>query len=268
MRKLFSPGFLLICALAYLAVSVRAMYSEESLGANSEPRYGYEVINSFPHDPGAFTQGLVYHDGYLYEGTGLHGSSSLRKVRLEDGSIAKEVDLPRRFFGEGIAIYGDKIIQLTWQEQQGFVYDRESFALVDNFSYHTEGWGITTDGEYLIMSDGTPVLTYLDPTTFRPVRKITVRSLEGPVARLNELEYIKGEIWANVWMTDLIVRIDPSTGHVTGWIDLAGLLDPAHRQSRNVDVLNGIAYDQDRDRLFVTGKLWPRVYEIRLIPHR
>lgn len=266
MRRIVNTGVLLICTLAYMAFPSRAMYGQEIFIATSEARYGYEVVNSFPHDPGAFTQGLVYHGGYLYEGTGLHGSSSLRKVRLEDGAVLKQVDLPRQFFGEGIAIFGNRIVQLTWREHQGFVYDKDTFQLIGRFTYPTEGWGITTDGKHLIMSDGSSTLTFLDPATYSPVNKVTVRSARGPVTLLNELEYINGEIWANVWLTDFVVRIDPGTGRVLGWVDLTGLLDPTHKGGRNVDVLNGIAYDPQGYRIFVTGKLWPRVYEIRVVP--
>ncbi|NLZ44530.1 MAG: glutaminyl-peptide cyclotransferase [Clostridia bacterium] len=230
-----------------------------------EEYYTYVVINQFPHDPQAFTQGFLYSNGYFYEGTGLYGRSSLRKVKLETGEVIKERELTENLFGEGIALYKNKIIQLTWRENLGLVYDRESFAVLEVFSYPTEGWGLAYDGKHLIMSDGSSTLTFLDPETFAPVRRIQVTSSRGPVENLNELEYIKGEIYANVWLTDYIVRIDPQTGRVTGWIDLSSLL-PRETVRGVVDVLNGIAYDHEQDRLFVTGKLWPFIFEIRLVP--
>lgn len=237
------------------------------LATNSEviPVYTYEIVNVYPHDRNAFTQGLVFQDGILYEGTGLHGRSTLRKVELETGRVLQLGALPAQFFGEGVTVYGDEIIQLTWQSNVGFVYDKDSFELLQTFNYPTEGWGITHDGERLIMSDGTATLHFLEPETFEEINRIQVRDNAGPVVRLNELEYIRGEIYANVWQTDRIARIDPLTGQVTGWIDLAGLLS-AQDRSQPVDVLNGIAYDAENDRLFVTGKLWPKLFEIELLP--
>lgn len=228
------------------------------------PRYTYEVVNTYPHDANAFTQGLVFDGETLYEGTGLNGRSSLREVDLESGSVLRQVDLPQQYFGEGITVWDDQIVQLTWQSGQGFVYDKESFELQGSFNYATEGWGITEDGRRLIMSDGTATLYFWNPENFQPVDEIDVYDLDGPVYRLNELEYVKGEILANVWQTDLIAQIDPVTGQVLGWIDLTGLLAPADRAG--ADVLNGIAYQEASDRLFVTGKLWPKLFEIRLIP--
>jgi glutamine cyclotransferase len=223
------------------------------------------VVNEYPHDPQAFTQGLVFEDGYLYEGTGLYGFSSLRRVELETGEVLEMVGLPSDYFGEGITIYdGNKIAQLTWREQVGFIYDKVDFGLLDRFTYATEGWGLTYDGSRLIMSDGTSTLHYLDPATLEEINTVEVIDAGGPVARLNELEYIKGEIYANVWSTDRIAIIDPTTGRVTAWIDLQGLLSP--EEAEEADVLNGIAYDADADRLFVTGKLWPSVFEIELVP--
>lgn len=226
--------------------------------------YTYKVVNSFLHDTKAFTQGFVFCDGFFYEGTGLYGQSSLRQVIPEDGTVIKEIKLTENLFGEGITVYNGKIIQLTWQENLGLVYDQQSFEVIRVFSYHGEGWGLTHDGEHLIMSDGTAELRFLDPDTFEEVRRLEVISNKGPITNLNELEFIKGEIFANIWLTDQIVRIHPQTGRVTGWIDLTGLLDPVSTD-RRVDVLNGIAYDQERERIFVTGKLWPRVFEIDLI---
>lgn len=230
-----------------------------------ELHYSYRIIDSFPHDPQAFTQGLVYYNGYLYEGTGLYGSSSLRQVSLEEGLVLRQKNLPAEYFGEGITIADDRIIQLTWQENTGFVYDAVSFDLIDRFSYDTEGWGLTYDGHYLIMSDGTSQLTYLDPMDYQPVKYMSVVSNEGPVENLNELEFINGVIYANVWLTDKIVMIDSDDGNVIGWINMEGLLNEEEKQAYSVDVLNGIAYDAKADRLLVTGKLWPQIYHIELI---
>ncbi|MBU7029747.1 MAG: glutaminyl-peptide cyclotransferase [Theionarchaea archaeon] len=227
--------------------------------------YTYKIINTYPHDPTAFTQGLVFDNSFIYEGTGLRGQSSLRKVDLETGTIIQAYELPPQFFGEGITIYENTIIQLTWQSHTGFVYDKETFELLKEFTYPTEGWGITHDGTKLIMSDGTSILHFLDPETFEKIGSINVYDTNGPVTRLNELEYINREIYANVWQTDYIVRIHSQTGQVTGRIDLEGLLTPEECNQR-VDVLNGIAYDAENGRLFVTGKWWPYLFEIELIP--
>jgi glutamine cyclotransferase len=206
----------------------------------------------------------VYEDGWLYEGTGLKGDSSLRKVELSSGNVVQVLDLPSELFGEGVTVFDDRIIQLTWHANVGFIYDKDTFELLEQFQYPTEGWGITHDGSHLIMSDGTATLYILDPERMVEIDTIQVHDGNGPVIRLNELEYVDGELLANVWQTDLIARIDPETGQVTGWIDLTGLLtldNPKHQ----VDVLNGIAYDTEGDRLFVTGKWWPRLYEIKLV---
>lgn len=227
--------------------------------------YTYKIINVYPHDPNAFTQGLVFDDGFLYEGTGLRGQSSLRKVDLETGNVLQIYELPHQFFGEGITIYENTIIQITWQSRTGFVYDKDTFELLREFTYPTEGWGITHDGAKLIMSDGTSMLHFLDPDTFEEIGSINVHDTDGPVTRLNELEYINGEIYANVWQTDYIVRIHPDTGYVTGWITLEGLLS-LKDHTQKVDVLNGIAYDAEHDRLFVTGKWWPHLFEIEIVP--
>jgi glutamine cyclotransferase len=229
------------------------------------PVMTYEVLNVFPHDPNAFTQGLVYHKGYLYESTGLYGQSSLRKVDLETGEVLKNVELPDQFFAEGLAIFDNKLIQLTWREGTGFIYDLEKFSLIDQFTYKTEGWGLTHDGERLILSDGTNNLYFLDPSSLEVTGSIEVTFMEKEIVRLNELEYIRGEIYANIWQTDTIVRIDPKTGDVLGWIDLQGIL-PEDLRTPETDVLNGIAFDPECGRLFITGKRWPRLYEIRLLP--
>ncbi|MDW8396036.1 MAG: glutaminyl-peptide cyclotransferase [Anaerolineae bacterium] len=227
--------------------------------------YTYQVIATYPHDPEAFTQGLLYADGVLFESTGLNGRSSLRRVQLETGTVLQRRDLEAQYFAEGLALVGDRLIQLTWQNRVGFVYDRTSFALLQTWSYSTEGWGLTYDGQHLIMSDGSSTLRFLDPQTFAEVRSVLVTDRGQPVERLNELEYVNGEVFANVWLTDWVVRIDPNDGRVVGWVDFSGLLSEADRQ-QPVDVLNGIAYDPQGDRLFVTGKLWPKLFEVRLIP--
>jgi glutamine cyclotransferase len=225
--------------------------------------YTYEVVNTYPHDPGAFTQGLLYLDGALFESTGLNGQSSLRKVDLKTGQVLKRVEMPAEYFAEGLAELDGKLFQLTWQNHKGFVYDLESFQLEKDFTYDGEGWGLTTDGHWLILSDGTDQIRFLDPVTFEVKKTIHVSGPGGPLVRLNELEYIKGEIYANIWQTDYVVRIDPATGNVIGAIDFTGLLAPQDRAA-DTDVLNGIAYDAKGDRLFITGKKWPKLFEVRL----
>lgn len=225
---------------------------------------GYRVVHVYPHDPEAFTQGLVYHDGVFYEGTGLNGRSSIRKVRIENGEVLQLHKVDAQYFGEGIAVVGDTLFELTWQSGIGFLYDRASFQRTGTFTYSGEGWGLTYDGSRLIMSDGTAVLRFLDPATRKVISRLQVRDGGTPVANLNELEYVKGEVFANVWQTDRVARISPKTGRVIGWIDLKGLLTP--RERAQDAVLNGIAYDATNDRLFVTGKLWPKVFEIRIVP--
>jgi len=223
--------------------------------------YGYQIVHVYPHDPKAFTQGLQYVDGVLYEGTGQHGQSSIRRVKLETGEVLQKRDLPAEHFGEGITVWKNDLIELTWQTHVAFVYDRTTFQPKKQFSYPGEGWGLTHDGTNLIMSDGTSELRVLDPVTFVEKRRIKVTAAgDMPLNNLNELEFVKGEILANVWMTDYVARIVPATGKVTGYIDLRGLLSPSERA--NADVLNGIAYDASHDRLFVTGKWWPKLFEI------
>lgn len=222
------------------------------------------MVRAYPHDRAAFTQGLAFdEEGALYESTGQRGQSSLRRVELSTGAVKQRHDLAPALFGEGITVFADRIIQLTWQAGRAFVYDKASFDLLHEFAYRTEGWGLTHDGRRLIMSDGTATLYFRRPDTFTETSRVTVRDHRGPVIRLNELEYVRGEILANIWQTDRVARIDPQTGHVIGWIELAGLLQPSDRH-QPVDVLNGIAYDPRTDRLFVTGKWWPRLFEITL----
>jgi glutamine cyclotransferase len=228
------------------------------------PSYGYEVVNTWPHDPQAFTQGLIYLKGILIESTGLNGKSSLRKVDLQTGHIRQELKLSSEFFAEGMTVLRDKIYQLTWQNQKGFVYDVETFARVAEFSYTGEGWGLTTDGESLILSDGTNKLRFVDPKTFEVIRTVAVLDHAGqPLTMLNELEYIHGEIFANVWQTPYVVRIDPATGKLLGVIDFSGLL-PRADYTTGTDVLNGVAFDPAGGRIFVTGKNWPKLFEVRL----
>lgn len=237
----------------------------DSKNPDTSRTYTYKVINIFPHDRNAFTQGLAFEDGVLYEGTGREGHSELRKIELETGNVLQTRKLPDEFFGEGITVYGDNIIQLTYLSKIGFVYKKDTFELLREFNYPTAGWGITNDGKHLIMSDGTLKLYFLDPKTFEQVRQIEVYDRGVSVWGLNELEYVEGQIYANVWPAERIARIAPDTGRVLGWIDMKGLLTQQDR-SRPVDVLNGIAYDKENGRLFVTGKFWPKLFEIKLIP--
>jgi len=225
----------------------------------------YEIVHVYPHDPSAFTQGLVYSEGHLYESTGLNGQSSLRMIDLATGRVLQRYNLPSEYFGEGLTDWGSYLVQLTWQNGTAFVYDRFSFSLRRSFHYEGEGWGLTHDETSLILSDGTPTLKFLNPESFREIKRISVHDRQGsPIRELNELEYIHGEIYANVWQTDRIVRISPRTGRVLGWIDLAGLVDQRELPDPGA-VLNGIAYDAKGDRLFVTGKLWPKLFEIKVI---
>jgi glutaminyl-peptide cyclotransferase len=229
------------------------------------PTESYRIVNVYPHDAAAFTQGLVFVNGMLYESTGLFGQSSLRMVDLATGHVLQQHDLPAKYFGEGLTDWQSQLIQLTWRSHLGFVYDTFSFRTLRTFTYPWEGWGFPHDSRHLILSDGTSVLHLLDPTTFKPVGKIQVTADGQPVLNLNELEYIHGEIYANIWETNRIARISPATGKVIAWIDLSGLRPPSVEQNGNA-VLNGIAYDSQHDRLYVTGKLWPNLYEIKLIP--
>ncbi len=246
----------------------------DSTASKDIPIYTFEIVNTYPHDPNGFTQGLVYHEGFLYEGTGQfpyytpghpsNGVSTLRKVDLETGEVLQSVQIDQQHFGEGIAILGDEIIQLTWLSRVGFIYDLETFQLKREFVYATEGWGIAHDGSRFVMSDGTASLYFRDSQSLNQIARSEVSDDRGLVWRLNELESVKGEIYANVWQTNLIARINVLTGSVVGWIDLTGLLSDSDRTNEPDAVLNGIAYDALNDRLFVTGKLWPSLFEIRL----
>jgi len=253
---------ILIVTVALVISSVILVLLNDSPVNTTPVSYTYEVVNRYPHDQNAFTQGLVIEQGVLYEGTGLWGNSTLRRVDLETGNVLQSHALSNEFFGEGITVFGDRIIQLTYQSRTGLVYDKHSFDLLQEFSYPTEGWGITTDGNQLIMGDGTATLYFLDPETFEKVGQVEVHDDE-PVTYINELEYIKGEVYANIWRTDKIAIIDPQTGQVTGWIDLTGIYNQENSDPNSV--LNGIAYDTEGDRLFVTGKLWSQLFEIKLI---
>ncbi|HZP05351.1 MAG TPA: glutaminyl-peptide cyclotransferase [Terracidiphilus sp.] len=225
----------------------------------------YQIVHTYPHDPQAYTQGLLYQDGHLYESTGLNGRSSLRMVDLDTGRTLQSVSVPSQYFAEGLAVWGSTLIQLTWQSHIAFVYDRFSFRLLRTLPYEGEGWGLTQDGKNLILSDGSATLRFLDPETFRVRRRIVVKDRGAPVSELNELEYVHREIYANIWHTDRIVRISPANGKVLGWIALAGILPDAQHTDPEA-VLNGIAYDAADDRLFVTGKLWPKIFEIKIVP--
>jgi glutaminyl-peptide cyclotransferase len=229
------------------------------------PRYSFRVVKAFPHDPTAFTQGLVFADGILYESTGLRGESRLRKVDLETGAVIQEVRVEDRYFAEGLALVGEELLQLTWQENLGFVHDKKTLKRLRTFTYPTEGWGLAFDGASLVMSDGSSRLFFLDQKTQKLLKSLQVVDGRVPVERLNELEFVRGELWANVWTTDRIARIDAKTGRVTGWIDLSGLLRPEARGPEG-DVLNGIAWDKAGDRIFVTGKKWPWLFQIEIVP--
>jgi len=268
--KGFILGFPLIilavgsCSTAPVSESSPSQITPSRTVPQPVPVYTYQVINTYPHDREAFTEGLVFDSGVLYEGTGLNGRSSLRKVELKTGKILQIYRLPEQYFGEGITVYKDTIIQLTWKSNTGLVYNKNSFALLHQFSYVGEGWGITNDGKRLVMSNGFSTLTFLDSETFAPISYIGVHESDTPIDNLNELEYVNGKIFANVWQTDKIAIIEPADGRVVGWVDLTGLLQ-TQSFSGQVDVLNGIAYDAQTDRLFVTGKFWPFLFEIKLV---
>lgn len=253
---------LLLCPLLFLAALAGHAGAQTRI-----PEYGYTVVHTYPHDGTAFTEGLFYLNGFLYEGTGISGRSSIRRVSLETGKTLQNRELPERYFGEGIVASGNRLIELTYTTQIGFIYDLNSFQLLGSFHYPGEGWSMTHDGERIIMDDGTPALRFWDPETLKEVGHITVTAEGQPVQNLNELEWVNGEIYANIWHTDRIARIDPASGKVIGWIDLTGLLPKADLLTGpdgEEQVLNGIAYDSQTDRLFVTGKFWPKLFEIRL----
>ena len=255
--------FLLLLALA----SCGAQQQTPPLAAPAPaPLYRVQVVNSFPHDTHAFTEGLFYEGGLLYESTGLEGQSFIRKERLETGEVLLQRDLSAAYFGEGIINWQGRLIQLTWQSQKGFIYNTADFKPTGEFAYRGEGWALTKNDKFIIMSDGTPELRFLNPTDLTEDHRISVTLNGQGLRNVNELEWIKGEIWANIWQTDVIVRIDPATGHVIGRIDASGLLSPADRAASRADVLNGIAYDAEKDRILVTGKNWPKIFEIKLVP--
>ncbi len=271
-RIVYKPGLLLFLVLFILvssACSTVLKTGDIVPGTTTELSqektfYTFRIVDVYPHQTDAFTQGLVFEDGVLYEGTGLQGKSSLRKVELETGRVLHRYDLPEAYFGEGITIYQDMIIQLTWKSGKGFIYNKNDFNLLSEFTYPTEGWGITHNGKTLFMSDGTSTIYFLDPLNLETTGSIEVHDDGVPVDRLNELEYINGRIYSNIWQTDRIAIINPEDGAVTGWIDLTGLLQ-TQDYSGPADVLNGIAYDKQGDRLFVTGKLWPYLFEIEMV---
>jgi glutamine cyclotransferase len=253
-------------AVAALTLALAAACSQVPAQARSGlPVYSYKVVATYPHDPQAFTQGLIFRGGFLYESTGLNGRSSVRKVELATGRVVHKADLPAEVFGEGMVDRGQQVVVLTWTNGVGFVLNLPDFDPAGTFRYPGEGWGLTRSADTLYMSDGTAQIRLLDPQTFKERSRIQVSDEGRPVAQLNELEWVKGELYANIWQSDRIARIDPKTGNVLGWIDLSGLLAKHGRSTRGADVLNGIAYDPARDRLFVTGKLWPDLFEIKLV---
>jgi glutaminyl-peptide cyclotransferase len=250
------------CILRHASLIVLTLLSISARAADT-----YRIVNAFPHDQQAFTQGLICVDGHIYESTGLAGHSSLRMEDLDTGRILQFHDVPAKYFAEGLTDWGSTLIQLTWESHIAFVYDRAGFRLLRTFPYDGEGWGLTHDTKNLILSDGTATLRFFDPTTFKEVRGVTVTDHGKPVTELNELEFIHGQIYANIWHSDRIARISPATGKVLGWIDLSGLR-PLSVRSNEEAVLNGIAYDAQHDRIFVTGKLWPKIFEIKIVPAR
>ena len=243
------------------------MAANTTHAADAPPIYGYQIVNTYPHDRKAFCQGLAIEGDVLYEGTGRYGKTTLRRIDLNSGKILKSIRLNAKYFGEGITVWGDSIVQLTWKEQLGFIFDKETLKYRGSFRYAGEGWGVTHDGQHLIISDGSDTLRLLDPRTYRVVRQLTVHDRGVRVDKLNELEYVEGEIFANVWDSDFVLRISPETGQITGRIDLSGLLTSRERRGAEA-VLNGIAYDAEKKRLFVTGKFWPKLFEIRLVAKR
>lgn len=253
--------------LVWLVAALMVGLAPTACARDAIPVYGYHVVHRYPHDPHAYTEGLLYHDGFLYESTGQVGASTVRKVELATGKVLQSSPTPWPDYGEGIAIWKDRLIQLTWKNEEGFVYDLATLKPLAKFPYPGEGWALTSDGKALYMSDGTPTIRVLDPNTLKQTGSIAVTANGKPLANINELEWVKGEIWANVWLTTRIARINPATGKVVGWIELGGLVPPASTLADPLnDVLNGIAYDSAHDRIYVTGKCWPWLYEIKLTP--
>ncbi len=271
LRSILSPVFLIFAICLYAALC--AMLNSPLRAAQAAPqpllpgscrlapRVPFTVVHKYPHDPGAFTEGLLYANGFLYESTGLNGESSLRKVELKTGRVVQEYKLPSQYFGEGLALWRGSLIQLTWKSGTAFDYDRQSFEVKSRFHYRGEGWGLTEDKNSLIMSNGSPELAFIDPKTFEVKRLVQVCDMGKPVMRLNELEYIRGKIFANVWHDDHIAIISPQTGEVAGWLDCSAL---RRQLPPSAEVLNGIAYDAKNDRIFITGKLWPSLFEISI----
>jgi glutamine cyclotransferase len=262
-KRTFSAIALTPCLFFVLLVQCSISYMHPE---RPPDEIAFKITRTYPHPPGSFTQGLVFEDGFLYEGTGQYGSSCLRKIKLETGQIVKEIRLPRHLFGEGITILRDKIIQLTWYSQIGLVYDKRNFRHLDTFRYPLpiEGWGLTTDGENLIQSDGSSTLYFLDPESYEVKRRLEVHDTSGPIHKINELEYIGGAIYANIWQSAKIIKIDTTSGKITGFMDLSELI-PIQYRGHSDNVLNGIAYDRAKNRFFVTGKMWPQVFELELL---
>ncbi len=260
MRKLHKGT----CILCLIFLSLSVVFQAE---ANDTPYYSYRIVNTFPHNTNSFTQGLIYYEGYLYEGTGEWGESKLMKVNLESGEAVQLIDLDNQFFGEGITLFNEEIIQLTWLSNVGFVYNKHSFELVRQVQYPTEGWGLTHDGTQLIMSDGTEFLYFRDAATFEEKKRLEVLDGNTPIIYLNELEFVEGEVWANVWFEDFIARISPATGKVLGWIDLRDIRENNDLPD-SAGVLNGIAYDSLSKRIFITGKDWPKLFEIEILENK
>ncbi len=261
-ERAFVLGALSILPFLPSAINVSAQSDSIPPAGSRAPVYHYAIVHTYPHDPDAFTEGLEYRGGFLYESTGLNGKSSIRKVKIETGDVLQQKNISRDYFGEGITFWKDNLYELTWITEIAFVYDANTFASKRPFNYKGEGWALTHNDDGLIMSDGTTQLRFLDPATFKERKRVTVTDAGVPIKYLNELEWVKGEIFANVYTTDYIARIDPTTGHVTGWIDIRGMLP--HQNDGNT-VPNGIAFDAEHGRLFVTGKNWPKLFEIRIV---
>jgi glutamine cyclotransferase len=271
-RRRFAAGLLGVTGVCLLGAggwlwTTRRAVSDAVTGKAKEqklPLHGFEIVKSYPHDTTAYTQGLLFHDGHLYESTGQYGQSTVRKVEIATGKVLQKIDLNRAYFGEGLAQVGDELFQLTWKERTVFVYDRDSFKAKRTHPFDGQGWGLTYDGERLILSDGTSTLRFIDPTTFRVQDRVTVKIDKERLEELNELEYVEGEVWANVWFQDGIARIDPKSGKVVGWIDMSTLW-PRGTPRPDDTPLNGIAYDPATKRVWVTGKKWPKLYEVKIV---